>query len=341
MKLINMQAFYITMASVTTGERENIEEPVADLSADGHGYPPKPVIEYTKQGNQLPRFLISVALFALAFYFFAGTQWQAIGWLIVIIFIHELGHYLAMKVFKYKDLTIFFIPLLGAVAGGSKEKISQKEKAIVLLAGPLPGIIIGLLIFFIANDQNNYFLLRLSYAFVLLNVLNLLPIYPLDGGQLLKTLFLNSREVVSFIFILLSIVFAAWFAISRQQWFLLIIPYFLIVRMYGQVMIGKIRKRLDEAAVNYYKNYSELTDEEFWKIRDEVAASNPMVAESVRPGEYVITEQESKMIDYIKSVLKTTPVTDLSITGKLLISSIWIIAFVLPFLLMYNIWSLF
>jgi hypothetical protein len=172
-------------------------------------------------------------------------------------------------------------------------------------------------------------------------VLNLLPIYPLDGGQLLKTLFLNSREVVSFIFVLLSIVFAAWFAISQEQWFLLIIPYFLVVRMYRQVMIGKIRKHLDAAAINYYKNYSELTDEEYWKIRDEVAASNPMVAEAVRPGEYTITADESKMIDYIKSVLKTTPVTDLSLAGKLLISATWIIAFVLPFLLMYNIWSLF
>lgn len=329
------------MASVTTDERENIEEPVAMLQVNEHGYPPKPVIAYSKQGSQLPRFLISVALFALAFYFFAGTQWQAIAWLIVIIFIHELGHYLAMKAFRYKDLTIFFIPLLGAVAGGSKEKISQKEKAIVLLAGPLPGIIIGLVIFFIANDQNNYFLLRLSYAFVLLNVLNLLPIYPLDGGQLLKTLFLNSRDLVSFIFILLSIILAAWFAISHRQWFLLIIPYFLLVRMYRQVMIGKIRKHLDANNVNYYQNYSELTDEEYWKIRDEVAASNPMVAESVRPGEYVVTAQESKMIAYIKSVLKTTPVTDLSLAGKFIISTIWIIAFILPFVIMYNMWSLF
>jgi len=327
------------MASVTTEERENIPEPVTHLSVNEDRYPPKPVIEYNKQGSQLPRFFISLALFALVFYFFAGTEWQAIAWLIVIIFIHELGHYLAMKIFKYKDLTIFFIPLLGAVAGGSKEKISQKEKAVVLLAGPLPGIIIGMLIFFIANDQNNYFLLRLSYAFVLLNVLNLLPIYPLDGGQLLKTLFLNSREVVSFIFVVVSIIFAAWFAISRQQWFLLIIPYFLVVRMYRQLMVGKIRKHLDAASINYYKNYSELTDEEYWKIRDEVAASNPMVAEVVRPGDYVFTVQESKMIDYIKSVLKTRPVTDLSLAGKLLISAIWIISFILPFLLMYTTWS--
>src|SRR5687767_13405010 len=165
------------MESVSREESENIRQSIETPSA----YPPKPVLEETRQGSQLPRFIISVILFAVVFYFYAGTQWQAIAWLIIIIFIHELGHYLAMKIFKYKDLTIFFIPLLGAVAGGSKEKISQREKSIVLLAGPVPGILIGLGIFFIASEQNDYFLLRLSYAFVLLNVLNLLPIYPLDG----------------------------------------------------------------------------------------------------------------------------------------------------------------
>jgi stage IV sporulation protein FB len=341
MKLFKLQPSTSFMESVSREESENIRPPL-ETPADGEqAYPPKPVIEETRQGSQLPRFIISVILFAVVFYFYAGTHWQAIAWLIVIIFIHELGHYLAMKIFKYKDLTIFFIPLLGAVAGGSKEKISQREKSIVLLAGPVPGILIGLGIFFLASEQNNFFLLRLSYAFVLLNVLNLLPIYPLDGGQLLKTLFLHSRETVSFIFIVLSVGVATWFAISREQWFLLIVPYFLILRMWRQITIGRVRKHLDSHHINYYKNYSELTDEEYWKIRDEVAATNPMIAETVTPGEYVVTEKEPKMIEYIKSVLKTTPVVDLSLAGKILIAAIWIISFVLPFLVMYNAWAIF
>ena len=323
------------MESVSQEEMETIETPTDSINP----YPPKPILEEAKQGSQLPRFIISVVLFAVVFYLYAGTQWQAIAWLIIIIFIHEMGHYLAMKMFKYKDLTIFFIPLLGAVAGGSKEKISQREKSVVLLAGPVPGIIIGLGIFFLAGEQNNYFMLRLSYAFVLLNVLNLLPIYPLDGGQLLKTLFLHSRETVSFIFILLSVAVATWFAISRQQWFLLIIPYFLIMRMWRQLTVGRVRKHLDSQHINYYKNYSELTDEEYWKIRDEVAATNPLIAETVMPGEYVVTEKESKMIEYIKSVLRTTPVVDLSLAGKIVIVAVWITSFVLPFLVMYNAWS--
>ena len=317
------------------------EQQISESAAMQSQYPPKPIPEYEKQGNQLPRFIISVILFAVVFYFYAGTGWQAIAWLIAIIFIHELGHYLAMKFFKYKDLTIFFIPLLGAVAGGSKEQISQKEKAIVLLAGPLPGIIIGLIVFFIAEQQSSYFLLRLSYAFVILNVLNLLPIYPLDGGQLLKTLFLHSRELVSFLFISLSVGIATWFAISRQQWFLLIIPYFLVIRLTRQVMIGKIRKNLEQSSINYYKNYSELTDEEYWRIRDEVGATNPMFATAVNPGDYTISDKEAKVIEYIKTVLKTSPVPDLSPTGKFFLSLLWVVAFVLPFMLMQYIWSIF
>ncbi len=194
-------------------------------------YPPKPFPEDLPKKNQTLKFIISILLFGAFYYFFVSKDVEVIIWLAIIVLIHELGHYFAMKFFNYEDLSIFFIPLLGAVAGGSKEKISQKEKAIVLLAGPVPGIIIGITLFFVASHLDNYSLLRLSYAFVLINVLNLLPIYPLDGGQLLKTLFLVTRQIVTTIFIIASIVLLIAYAVASHEWLLMIIPYFLITRM--------------------------------------------------------------------------------------------------------------
>ena len=72
--------------------------------------------------------------------------------------IHELGHFFAMKYFHYKDLGIFFIPLLGAYVSGSKREVSQKQSAIILLAGPLPGIIIGIALYLIDQNGPGYYL---------------------------------------------------------------------------------------------------------------------------------------------------------------------------------------
>lgn len=304
---------------------------VTELQSD---YPVKPLPGDTPKGNPILKFIISALLFGGFYYFFVSKNLELIIWLAIIVFIHELGHYFAMKLFRYQDLSIFFIPLLGAMAGGSKEKISQKEKGIVLLAGPVPGIIIGVIIFLIAGDTGNYSLSRLSYAFVLINALNLLPIYPLDGGQLLKTLFLGSREIVSTIFVVCSIVLMAAYAVYNREWFLLIIPYFFVVRMLQQRQVTKIRSRLRQEQINYSQSYSELSDKDYWRIRGAVLTLHPVLARTVGANDYVISDRENDIINYVKSVLKTQPVKDLTVTGIIIFMLIWIASFGVPLLLM-------
>jgi stage IV sporulation protein FB len=301
-------------------------------------YPPKPLPENIPKKNSTARFIVSILLFATFYYFFISKNLEIIIWLAIIVLIHELGHYFAMKIFHYDDLSIFFIPLLGAIAGGNKEKIFQKEKAIVLLAGPVPGIVIGIIIFLIASHFENYSLLRLSYAFVLINVLNLLPIYPLDGGQLLKTLFLDSRQLITNIFVIVSIVVLATYAVSGEEWFLLVIPYFLVTRMVQEWRLNKLRKTLDQLRINYRKSYAELTDSEYWQIRELAVRENRQLSKYNIPDEHIVSENESEVISYIKSILKIKPIKDLSITGIILFLIIWIAAIAVPLVLMTRIW---
>ncbi len=303
-------------------------------------YPPKPIPEDLPKRNQTLRFIISILLFGVFYYFFVSKDVEVIIWLAIIVLIHELGHYFAMKIFNYEDLSIFFIPLLGAIAGGSKEKISQKEKSIVLLAGPVPGIVIGVALFLVASHLDNYLMLRLSYAFVLINVLNLLPIYPLDGGQLLKTLFLGSRQIVTTIFIIASVVLLITYAIASHEWFLMIIPYFLITRMIKERQLHKIRQHLDWQQVDYNKTYGELTDAAYWQIRDVVVSKDTAIAKSIHTKEHIVSENENEVIGYVKSVLKNKPVKDLSTTGIVLFLLVWIAAIAVPLLLMKRIWMM-
>jgi len=211
----------------------------------------------------------------------------------------------------------------------------------VLLSGPVPGIIIGIIIYFIADRQNDWLFLRISYVFVLLNLFNLLPIYPLDGGQLLKTVFIGSREIISTVFIVISVAVTGWYAVYYSQWFLLIVPYFLIVRMVQQVKIKNIRKRLAGKNIGYHTPYGRLSDEQYWRIRDELAVSGLFFSRYITPEVYEASDKEINIINYIRTVLKNNPSRDLSRAGIILIVITWLAAAVVPLLVMTRIWYLF
>ncbi len=93
------------------------------------------------ESNRMLWFVGSVVVFALL-YGLLGFELMDIAIIVVVLFIHELGHFFAMRYFSYSDTSIFFLPF-GAVTLGKKEKRSAWEEYVVSLAGPLPGIIIG------------------------------------------------------------------------------------------------------------------------------------------------------------------------------------------------------
>jgi hypothetical protein len=69
--------------------------------------------------------------------------------ILLVLFIHETGHFIGMKLFGYRDVQMFFIPLLGAAVSGVESNPSSVRKAVVSLLGPLPGIIIGIIAAFL------------------------------------------------------------------------------------------------------------------------------------------------------------------------------------------------
>src|SRR6185295_6094095 len=98
------------------------------FSAPSFVFPPKPELE-NKKGNVWVRSITSLALYLLLGYYFFSANWMYLLILTGIVIFHELGHFLAMKAFHYKELGIFFIPLLGAYASGTKREVSQKQSA--------------------------------------------------------------------------------------------------------------------------------------------------------------------------------------------------------------------
>lgn len=118
------------------------------------------------------------------------------------LFIHEAGHYLAAKYYGYKDVILVILLPFGGMVKGTKEVETFKEKLIVALAGPVPGILLGYLLFGIYSIFNVPMLKTVSMVFLLFNGFNLLPVHPLDGSKILRILFarnIRSLKVISFL----------------------------------------------------------------------------------------------------------------------------------------------
>jgi Zn-dependent protease len=137
--------------------------------------------------NKLLLLIGSVALFVLATVS-QGDSVARIAILVGVLFFHELGHYAGMVAFGYRDVKMFFIPFFGAAVSGKKGTVGQTREAIVLLLGPAPGIVLGLLLAVAAAATGALLLRKVAVYLVIVNGLNLLPVAPLDGGRLFSVL---------------------------------------------------------------------------------------------------------------------------------------------------------
>lgn len=308
-------------------------------------YPQKPELEQ-KKGNVWIRSITSLALYLLIGYYFFSANWILVLILTGIVIFHELGHFLAMKIYHYRELGIFFIPLLGAYASGTKREVSQKQSAIILLAGPMPGIILGIVLYFIINSRlagmpsQTFGLLQITATLLIfLNVLNLLPVYPLDGGQLVNRLFLDDTNFIGKIFVLLSALALGYLLIRLGMtnsflYVLLFFPVMMLVRLFTEDKNEKLTKAIESRGINLEKTYEEISDEEYWRIRNILIESNYPALRSISPAPpYEYSANEDKVVTAIESLLQRTIVQDLSWLGKVIIILIWVGSFAAPFLL--------
>jgi len=118
--------------------------------------------------------------------------------LLGVIAFHELGHWAMMRLFGYRDTSVFFLPFLGAATTGHKPDATLSQEMIVLLAGPLPGIAVGIALAVARPDWLRVDLGREAVAMLLvINILNLLPVMPLDGGRIVERLVLAGHPKAS------------------------------------------------------------------------------------------------------------------------------------------------
>lgn len=121
--------------------------------------------------------IVSVGAYALLF-----PVWFAVGF-VVLIWIHEMGHVLQLKREGIEASAPMFIPFLGAFVAMKEMPKDALAEARVGLAGPVLGTLgaLGALGIYVLTSEPLF--LGLAYIGFFLNLFNLLPMLPLDGGR--------------------------------------------------------------------------------------------------------------------------------------------------------------
>lgn len=143
---------------------------------------------------------LQIFIFAIIFYFTKQIKIYTI--LMVFALIHEIGHLIAGLLLGLKVKNITIMPFGVSV---NFEDYSNKyiiKKIIIATAGPLVNLVIVILGMY--NNWNE----DVIYANALIGMFNLIPLYPLDGGRILKyiiQLTTNSKEAETFAYKLSNI----------------------------------------------------------------------------------------------------------------------------------------
>lgn len=168
--------------------------------------------------------------------------------IMVILIIHELGHFLAMRYFGYSDTNIFFIPLFGAAATGTKKKTTALQEYIIYLAGPLPGIVlgvgIGIYLLMAGVEYDSSILAQYALLSVIINYFNLLPIFPLDGGRVVQTMLLLRYPKAQFIFYLASLGLIILSVFWLQSFFAVIFALAIIFMFKSSYLLSTLLEKL-------------------------------------------------------------------------------------------------
>ncbi len=121
--------------------------------------------------------LVSVAAYSL----FWGWTF-AVGF-VVLLFIHEMGHVVALRREGIRASAPTFVPFLGAVIAAKSLGENALAEARVGLAGPIFGTLASAACLAIGEATNSNLFRALAYVGFFLNLFNLLPVVPLDGGR--------------------------------------------------------------------------------------------------------------------------------------------------------------
>ena len=141
-----------------------------------------------KFGGVLLKFKFLFSMFvSAAFYVWFGGWWFGIG-LVFLLFVHEMGHVLEAKRQGLPVSAPLFIPFLGALITLKQMPHNAWNEAKLAIAGPIVGSAGAAAVWIAGEAADSNHLKALAFLGFLINLFNLLPVVPLDGGRIVAAL---------------------------------------------------------------------------------------------------------------------------------------------------------
>jgi Zn-dependent protease len=179
--------------------------------------------------------LSSLSLLASVWFYALFWGWAFAFVFVLLILVHELGHAVFMRAFGVPASMPYFIPGLGALITMKGRPASVLQEAYIALAGPLVGSLASFACYVYGAATGEQFWLAIAYTGFFLNLFNLFPVLPLDGGRVVGAI---SPRI--WIFGLVALVAAA---VAFHWWN----PLLLVLIVLGiPQAIAAFRGRLDE-----------------------------------------------------------------------------------------------
>mgnify|MGYP002099986102 CR=1 FL=1 len=220
------------------------------------------------------KFKIDLKIFLITFLFFMTSQIKIYITMMICAILHELGHLIMGIILGMKPEKLEIIPIgiritfkLNIKDINKKVKKANKleiKKILIAIAGPAINI---LLIIISATTKINFI-----YANLLLAIINLVPIYPLDGGRILKgiiTIFKGKQKgeqtinIISIISTIITTIIGTIAVINNKN---IAIIFFII---YIWAIVIKENKKYKNRKIIY-----ELLEKNYWKNRKKIVNYN-------------------------------------------------------------------
>jgi Zn-dependent protease len=199
--------------------------------------------------------VVKVALIGGSFAAYAYMfSWKFAVLILVFLFVHEYGHIWAMKRCGMKTKGIYFVPFLGAAAVTDQQFKSYKDEVYIALMGPVWGIALALAGWCAYGMTGKVIFIGAAIWMFLVTLFNLLPIMPLDGGRVVRSVAMSLSSWGGVIIFALG--FSILIFLSKVIGAALIIFFLVIggIETFGEMLVCYLKKR------HTMKELNELTE---------------------------------------------------------------------------------